>query len=345
MKKQLCAVQMHWKISDYQSPESFENKINSIMKNIRERTGPDTISLVVFPEDVGTPLVFLDSHEAVKNESTLAQAIQKLIRMNLFKVLFYRMRFGVGWIRALALAKSKEMARVYFDVFSRMAKSYGVYIVAGSVLLPGFQWEQDTEKIGYAIPDGNVYNVAFLFDHEGRLAGVQKKNHLVPDLEDSGGFDLSAGAVDELEVFDTPFGKIGIAVCLDCFKEPVIEMLANKGAEILIQPSANCKVWDKSEQEGWMEGCFKVMEREKRFKYAVNPMMTGCLFDLCFEGQSSILSNVDVDKDNVGNDKPMKDNLMKDNPMMGYKDLEKTKGFVRMAATSSGEEILFFAIP
>ncbi|NLC68512.1 MAG: hypothetical protein GX754_06950 [Clostridiaceae bacterium] len=359
MKKQLCAVQMHWKVSDYRAPVAFENKINSIMKKIREKTGPDVISLVVFPEDVGTPLVFLNSYEKVKNASTIEQAVKILIRMNLPKVLFYRARFGVGWIRALALAKSREMARVYFDVFSRMAKHYGVYIIAGSILLPGFQWERDPGKTRYSISDGNVYNIAFLFDYEGKLAGVQKKTHLVPGLEDKDGFDLCPGVIDELEVFDTPFGKIGIAICLDCFKEPVIESLASKGADILVQPSANSKVWDKAEQEGWMEGCFKAMKTEKRFKYGINPMMTGCLFDLCFEGQSSILSNVDLAGDNNGNDneKSMK-NRMKNNLagkpesklprgsiMLGYKDLDKVESFVRMAETSSGEEVLFFEIP
>jgi len=87
--------------------------------------------------------------------------------------------------------------------------------------------------------------------------------------------------------------------------------------------------------------------------------MTGCLFDLCFEGQSSILSNVDLAGDNNGNDneKSMK-NRMKNNLagkpesklprgsiMLGYKDLDKVESFVRMAETSSGEEVLFFEIP
>ncbi|HBN86112.1 MAG TPA: hypothetical protein DDZ89_19980, partial [Clostridiales bacterium] len=309
----LCAVQMHWDVKDYESPQVFENKIGSLMEQVREATGWDEDVLVAFPEDVGTPLFFTNSYQAVKNANTLQDAVKCLIKKNLPKIIYYRVRYRVGWIRALAFATAKDTAKVYLDVFSRMAKSFKATIVAGSVLLPDFEWNKDITRTGYKIPDGNVYNMAFLIDKDGNLTGTQKKTHLVPDLEDQGGFDLSAGKVEDLKVFDTPFGKLGIAVCLDCFKEPVIKALADQGTDLLIQPSANCKVWDKEEQQGWMEGCKKAMEMTKSFTYALNPMMTGCLFDLCFEGQSSIMCNLPSET------------------KMGYKDLDETTGFVNLA--------------
>lgn len=319
----LCAVQMHWDVEHYQSPQAFENKIRSLMEQVRGTACRDEDILVAFPEDVGTPLVFMKSYPAVKNAKTLPDAVRILIRKNLSRVLFYRIRYRVSWFRALALATAKDTAKVYLDVFSRMAKTYRVTLVAGSVLLPDFGWQKDVKKTNYKIPDKNIYNTAFLFNAQGELAGIQKKTHLVPDLEDKGGFDLSEGNIDDLQVFDTPAGRVGIAVCLDCFKEPVIKDLAQKGADILIQPSANCKIWDKEEQQGWMEGCKKAMESEQSFVYALNPMMTGCLFDLCFEGQSSIMSNIRSDTEK-----------------MGYKDLEKTFGFTKIAKSHTQEEII-----
>lgn len=319
----LCAVQMHWDIRDYRSPQAFEEKIGSIMEQIRKTADWDEELLVAFPEYVGTPLAFMKSYEAVKDVKTLQDAVRILIKRNLFKILFIRLRYRVGWFRALALATAKDTARVYTDTFSRMAKSFRATIMAGSVLLPDFNWNPDIKKTDCRIPDRNIYNIAFLFGEEGNLSGIQKKAHLVPGLEDKGGFDLSEGKIDDLKVFDTPAGKVGIAVCLDCFKEPVVKALAEKGAKILIQPSANCKIWDKEEQQGWMEGCKKAMDTEKTFVYALNPMMTGCLFDLCFEGQSSIMTNV-----------------LSDFGEIGYKDLAPTVGFVKIASSPTQEEIL-----
>lgn len=322
----LCAVQMHWDMKDYESPQVFENKISSLMEQVREAIGWDEDVLVVFPEDVGTPLFFTSSYQYVKDVKTLQDAVKCLVKKDLLKVLYYKARYQVGWIRALALAKSIDIAKIYLDVFSRMAKSFRVTLVAGSVLLPEFEWNKDIEKTVYKIPNGNVYNVAFLFDKEGNLMGTQKKTHLVPGLEDREGFDLVEGKIEDLKVFDTPFGKLGIAVCLDCFKEPVVKALADRGANILIQPSANCKVWDKEEQLGWMEGCKKAMDTTKTFTYAINPMMTGCLFDLCFEGQSSIMCNLSSET------KP------------GYKDLGETTGFVKLAKSPTQEEIIMVSI-
>lgn len=323
----LCAVQMHWSVKDYESPRVFEEKIKSLMEQIRKKAGRDEDVLVVFPEDVGTPLVFMKSYQKIKDKKTLQEAVKCLIMSNLPKVLYYKIRFGTSFIRALALATSKDIAKVYLDVFSKMAKTYRVTLVAGSVLLPDFEWDKDVKKTGYRIPDGNVYNMSFLFDRDGNLMGTQKKTHLVPNLEDHNGFDISPGKMEDLKVFDTSFGKLGIAVCLDCFKEPVVKALADLDADLLIQPSANPGVWNKAEQEGWMEGCKKVMDTTKSFSYALNPMMTGCLFDLCFEGQSSVITNL-----------PM--NLEK----TGYKDLEKTEGFVRLAKSPTEEEILLVSV-
>jgi len=327
-KKILCAVQMHWKVSDYQSKETFERKIGDVMSNVEPYLGSNTDALVVFPEDVGTPLVFMTAYPWIKNAKTIVSAIKLLYLKYFLKICYYGIRYKAGLFRAIALARAEDIAGVYIDVFSKTAKKYNVYLVAGSVLLPDFQWNREVDKIVYKITDNKVYNMAFLFDPDGNITGIQKKVHLVPDLEDKGGFDLCEGSIEQLKTFDTPLGKIGIAICLDCFKEPVINVLAKKGAKILVQPSANCKVWNKEEQEGWMEGCWKAMNTEKSFRYALNPMMTGCLFDLCFEGQSSILSNTDNNE-----------------PSLGYKDLEYAEGFIRLSNTHTKEEILFFEIP
>lgn len=320
MKQQLCAVQMRWQPSDYRNAASFEHKIRSLMNQFRETADPQYPALVAFPEDVGAPLVFLGEWNRIQGAKTLSQAVFKVIRRHLPALIRLRLKYRVGWFRALALYKGAEMAQVYLDVFSRMARDYQVYLSAGSVLLPAFPSLAQGAPT-YILQDGRIYNMAFLFGPDGRCLGYQMKTHLVPGLEDAAGFDLCAGPLESLKVFDTSLGRIAIAVCLDCFKAPVLNALGALGADILIQPSANSKPWTAAEQQDWMAGCWQAMQNGSAFQAALNPMMTGALFDLSFEGQSSIL-------------------LAGCSNALGYRDLPPAPGFATMTADPMQEEVL-----
>lgn len=327
MPKVLCAVQMNWSAENYRNQVAFEAKIRSVMEQFRKETPyKKGEALAVFPEDTGTPLVLADAPEWVFRAKSLQEAIKRLTVYHILSTAAYRIKYKVSWIRALALARSRTAAQVYFDTFSKIAGEYGVYLIAGSILLPDFKQQLNGRSRDYSPKDGNVYNVCFLFGPDGKILGSQKKVYLVPELEDEVGFDISNGSIEELKAFDSPFGRLGIAICLDGFQQVVVEALVKKGAEVLIQPSANCNPWTKAQQEGWMESVWKYMDSQA-FRYALNPMMNGCLFDLCFEGQSSILKK--------GNPTDCK---------LGYKDLEPASHFVRVAETCDTQEILTFAL-
>ncbi len=325
-KGYISAVQFRWSPEMYKSRESFYGSLRSVLDRLAEKLPEKReVCLVAFPEDIGTPLVFLDEPESLLRSKTLKAAIGRLIYRNASRVLRCRIRYKVGWIRALALAKAASIGRVYFEVFSDLATEYGIYIVAGSVLLPRFGLDSDISKIDYSFSDGNVYNISFLFGPDGRLIGSQKKVYLVPGLEDKDGFDITGGSLDELEVFDTPLGRIGIAVCLDAFKEDIINKLEEKGAEILIQPSANPEPWTKDQQLDWLNSSWKAVDSSNSLVYSLNPMMTGHLFDLGFEGQSAIFCK------NAWNS-------------LGYMDLEARSHFAALARSQLDEEILVYGI-
>ena len=82
--------------------------------------------------------------------------------------------------------------------------------------------------------DGFVYNTAFLFDRNGKKAGEYRKNHPFSD-------ELNLGVLpgNDVPVFDTDFGKVGIMVCYDSWFGDVAELLALKGAEIILFPNAS----------------------------------------------------------------------------------------------------------
>src|SRR5690554_1818118 len=96
-----------------------------------------------------------------------------------------------------------------------VAKKHNMYIVAGLL-----------EKEGEV-----VYNTAVLINRQGELAGKYRKVSL-PREEIEGG--ITPG--DELPVFDTDFGKIGIMICWDVQFPEVSRSLAMKGAEVILLP-------------------------------------------------------------------------------------------------------------
>jgi len=78
-----------------------------------------------------------------------------------------------------------------------------------------------------------VYNTAPLWDRQGRLVGLYDKVMLYePELDEG----LTPG--DGLPVFTADFGKVGIMICYDSWHPEVARLLAYKGAELILFPSA-----------------------------------------------------------------------------------------------------------
>ena len=72
------------------------------------------------------------------------------------------------------------------------------------------------------------YNTAFLISNEGEICGKYRKCQLTMGEYMSG---MVPG--DELPVFDTPLGKIGLLICWDQWFYEASRVLASKGAEII----------------------------------------------------------------------------------------------------------------
>jgi predicted amidohydrolase len=103
----------------------------------------------------------------------------------------------------------------------QLARKLNAYVVAGLI-----------ERSGPVL-----YNVAVLIGRDGKLVGSYRKTHL-PREEIEGG--LTPG--DTYPVFNTDFGKVGLAICWDTqFPEP-IRAMALQGAELVLVP-----IWGGSE--------------------------------------------------------------------------------------------------
>jgi len=85
------------------------------------------------------------------------------------------------------------------------------------------------------VMDGIYYNTAVVFDR-GRLAGQYRKNHIPDDPGFYEKFYFTPG--DEMEPIDTSVGRLGVLVCWDQWYPEAARIMALKGAEILIYPTA-----------------------------------------------------------------------------------------------------------
>ncbi len=270
----IACVQMKLQPEDYRTEQSFEARIMQICADIREQSGDEQL-LIVFPEHIGTFCILCNAPERVWSRKSFAQASKVLLFHHAPKVAHHMLMDRVSPVRALFLTRSKELERIYLSSFIKAAKKYEAWIAAGSAAL---RWGQTNR----------IFNTSPVITPTGRVLYRQHKVNLV-DMEGKGGLDLEPAPLKYVSAVQTPFGNLGVAICLDAFHTEVRERLAGLGADILVQPSANNGPWNDWQQEDWLRSSFEAVAKNKEFSLAVNPMLVGRLWDVAFEGQSSII--------------------------------------------------------
>ena len=114
-----------------------------------------------------------------------------------------------------------------YGMLSELARKYQIYLIAGT--MP----EKDDK--------GRVFNTCYVFDRKGNKIGKHRKMHLF-DIAVEGGQHfkesetLTAG--NTVTVFETEFGKMGVAVCYDFRFPELSRLMVEEGAKVLIVPAA-----------------------------------------------------------------------------------------------------------
>jgi len=89
---------------------------------------------------------------------------------------------------------------------------------------------------------GIVYNSSVLIGPGGEIVGVYDKTHLFPvEHCDCGGWSTPGKRAD---VFETALGSIGMIICYDGDFPELSRLLAVKGAEVIVRPSALLRSYD-----------------------------------------------------------------------------------------------------
>lgn len=126
-------------------------------------------------------------------------------------------------------AKENDGAGPIQNFLAGVAKKYNVWVIGGTIPIAG----TDNNKVRAA---------CLVFNNHGERIVRYDKVHL---------FDVNVPGTNEVyresdsiepglepQVFDSPFGRIGLAVCYDLRFPEIFRKMAKQGVEILVVPSA-----------------------------------------------------------------------------------------------------------
>jgi predicted amidohydrolase len=297
----LLGMQPYMRREDYASEAAFEQKIRSYFVLAQEKGRINARTVAVLPEYTGTWLVTAGEHPSVYTAATIAQAVRPIVLRHLgpFLLELARAKESDRASAALFRVKAERMAQIYHSVFARLARTFGLTIAAGSIVLP------DPRVIDGAVRAGKgaLYNTAFLFHPDGR-ADARFARKLYP-IEMEKHFTTPNPAAD-LPVFDTPAGKLGVLVCADSWYPEAYQQIQAQGAELIAVPSASShgEMWEQpwlgyngrtapadvdpsdvgrlTEGEAW--GKYALAGRIGGARAGINVFLYGELWDLAFDG-------------------------------------------------------------
>jgi predicted amidohydrolase len=122
---------------------------------------------------------------------------------------------GLDWERAARTAPDKAI----IQRIASIAKRHSIWI-CGSMPAPD--------------RSGRPANTLVLFDPGGAAAATYRKTHLFAGMRE----DLHMTPGESLTVADTPWGKVGFAICYDLRFPEIFRSYALKGAKMIMLPAA-----------------------------------------------------------------------------------------------------------
>lgn len=123
------------------------------------------------------------------------------------------------WTHPSAYEEALPIPGEYSDMICGWAKEFGIYICVGL-----------TERR----PDNKLYNTALLINDEGEILIKYHKINLISVEQPY--YEVG----DVLKVVDSPWGKIGLNICADNYRDSVHigKTLGAMGARIILSPSS-----------------------------------------------------------------------------------------------------------
>lgn len=191
------------------------------------------------------------------------------------------------------------------DFLSEQAKTHKIWLVAGTIPL---KLEQDDPNY-----DNKVYAACLVYNDEGICVSRYDKIHLFDvhiEMTNETYYEsetLEAG--NKAVIVDTPFGKIGLAICFDLRFPELFRQLVLKGAEIIVLPSAFTAITGKAHWEVLLRAraienlCYVVASAQGGYHVSGretygNSMIVdpwGVVLDRLPQGSGYVMANIDIE--------------------------------------------------
>lgn len=283
---------------------AFIAELERIVGMGAEHLSPDRPNVLVLGELVGLPAAFAGPRAILARHASTAQTAMTELAAGLLPRLVRCRRLWpeVSLARALLLAATDTLYRPFAETLSRLAAEYRTYLVA-TTLAPQVRRSDDPREIArwgtlgahaVYLPTGpEVYNAALVFGPDGTLLERVNKVYLTRGEREM--LDVTPGELAEVRAIPTAAGRLGVAISLDAFTPDYLRHLDTLGVEVVLQPDANdqpwsapSKTWEWQPAE-WLNSVLgSIQPTYPHLRYNVCAMQTGNLFDITFDGQSSI---------------------------------------------------------
>ncbi|MCB8960623.1 MAG: carbon-nitrogen hydrolase [Ardenticatenales bacterium] len=232
------AVQTFMQPADYGRPADFAARLHAYLAQAAAAGWLNEQTIVAFPEHIGTWLVAAGEPGLILRARSVAAALMLTAARHPVG-LVRNLRHALGQNRlldALFRFKAPGMAAIYQATFADLARSFGVTLVAGSLVLP----EPEVEDGRLVVGRGGLQNVTAVFRPDGTLHPHLTRKVRLVHLETA---FLQAASPAALPVYETPAGRLGILICADSWYPETYAPLAAAGVELLIVPNFQA-TWD-----------------------------------------------------------------------------------------------------
>lgn len=157
------------------------------------------------------------------------------------------------------------------EILSEKAKEHNIHVIAGTIE----PMLEDAKR---------CYNVLVLIDSNGKIIGRYRRTTPLGPWIYRGGrvWDFRYQEADELPVFNTQLGKIGLLICSEVYVPELSRILALKGAEIVFMPAGASKrrlvqtwrnlIWSRAiENLMYTATCQNIFEEEDGLAMIASP--------------------------------------------------------------------------
>ena len=238
----------------------FAEKYHGLVRRAVEQGA----QLVVFPEYAWLPILGLlpPVRDLALKGVTLEGAVNELAPGGGLTI--------EGVFRTIAPA----VKRIFETTANELAARFGVYLMPGSALT--------TDRAGH------LFNTSYLYGPDGTLVGTHHKMHPTKMEVDW----MTCG--NTLDVWTLPFAKIAAPVCMDFTYWETTRVATLRGAEILLDMSA-----DATADQPYLAARGDESRIQESFAYSTRVYAVTKLFGLNFRGPSHIAAPLGVCSDST----------------------------------------------